>query len=584
MADYEDFLYDKHAFADTHPDLLYTLGSLFGMQPAPIDKCRVLELGCGLGGNLIPLGELFPESEFVGVDLSVAQIAVGQAEVRALGLGNVHLHAMDILALTPQMGRFDYILCHGVYSWVPPAVQDRILAICRVHLAPQGIAYVSYNTLPGWHVRGLIRDVLRRHATATDPVERVAQARELAEFIHRFTPAERSHAAAWLKAELGVIGRLSDAYVLYEHLVEVNTPCYFKDFVTKAAQNGLQYVADAEFSSMSPARYGPEVAARIEGFARTLVESEQYLDYLTVRFFRRSLLCHHEVRLNRKLTADRLAGRVVTSRLKPSGDGVFRSSDGMVIDTQDPLIGAALQTLSGYPQGLRFEELCVRAAATLGRPPTRIDREELGGTLLELFATGGVLLGTWKPLWTPQISSRPKAARFSRHEAAHSEQTTNLRHQTISLDPLDRAIIRRLDGRSRQALYDAIVDDVVHGVFNVEREGERVTNPEWLAELVDQKLERIAAQGLLLVDEETDTSISKENIAYVLHRHDRDHRQKNQHADPVDEPLELAGHGAAGDGLDADEHQPAAVEAGERQQVEQPEVDAEDGHEGEEPG
>jgi len=161
MSDYAEVPYDSLPIPDTHPERLEALGYLFGLSAADPGACRVLELGCASGGNLIPLAFYFPRSRFLGVDLYANQIADGQALIDAVGLDNVTLRQGDILDLDPvALGQFDYVIVHGVYSWVPDAVRERILTLCAAVLAPEGIGYVSYNTLPGWRMRGMLRDVL----------------------------------------------------------------------------------------------------------------------------------------------------------------------------------------------------------------------------------------------------------------------------------------------------------------------------------------------------------------------------------------------------------------------------------------
>ena len=125
---------------------------LLGMQPAPVGKCRVLELGCGDGANLLPMAYLLPDSRFYGIDLAAKPIAQGVAHAAELGVSNLRLEAMDIMDFPADAGEFDYIIVHGIYSWVPEFVREKILAICAAHLAPQGIAYVSYKTYPGSYV------------------------------------------------------------------------------------------------------------------------------------------------------------------------------------------------------------------------------------------------------------------------------------------------------------------------------------------------------------------------------------------------------------------------------------------------
>lgn len=158
--DYDAVEYPHAPITTADPDRIAVMGALFGMQPVAPSRCRVLELGCGSGGNLIPLADRHPDSTFFGVDLSPAAIAQGQRRIDALGLTNLRLEQMDVMDFPPAAGEFDFIVAHGLLSWVPPPVRDRVLAIAGRHLAPQGIAYVSYNAYPGCHLRAMWRDMM----------------------------------------------------------------------------------------------------------------------------------------------------------------------------------------------------------------------------------------------------------------------------------------------------------------------------------------------------------------------------------------------------------------------------------------
>src|SRR5258706_9216254 len=146
---YDAVPYPTGAHPQTHPDRLAATAALFGLSPVPAERCRVLELGCGNGGNLIPMAAALPGSTFTGVDLSGAAIAQGRGLIGRAGVTNISLLQQDLLAFEAGRDSFDYILAHGFYAWVPPPVQDRILAICGAALAPEGVAFVSYNALPG---------------------------------------------------------------------------------------------------------------------------------------------------------------------------------------------------------------------------------------------------------------------------------------------------------------------------------------------------------------------------------------------------------------------------------------------------
>jgi SAM-dependent methyltransferase len=188
MNPYDEVPYQGGAYPQTNPERLATIATLFGMRPPPIEKCRVLEIGTADGSNLIPLSYIYPNSEFLGIDLSASQVATGNAIIRELGLKNIQLEALDIAELRNNTGVFDYIICHGVFSWVPRLIQDAIFDVCARLLTPNGIAYISYNTYPGWSFRGVARDIMCFHAgpfkRAEDKIEQAcAMLRFVAESV-----------------------------------------------------------------------------------------------------------------------------------------------------------------------------------------------------------------------------------------------------------------------------------------------------------------------------------------------------------------------------------------------------------------
>jgi len=79
------------SYKATHPDRLATMARLLGRSPAPLERCRVLEIGCAAGGNLLPMAYSLPHADFVGIDYSARQIEDGRARVAELGFYNVQL-------------------------------------------------------------------------------------------------------------------------------------------------------------------------------------------------------------------------------------------------------------------------------------------------------------------------------------------------------------------------------------------------------------------------------------------------------------------------------------------------------------
>jgi SAM-dependent methyltransferase len=510
-AAYDALPYDNFPFRPTHPDVIGTIASLMGMRPAPFAQCRILELGCGMGGNLLNMAIAAPQSRFMGVDLSVRQIEMARDEAFAVGARNVEYAVADILSLTPDLGQFDYIICHGVWSWVPQPVRTHIFALMRDLLAPEGVGFISYNVLPGWHFRGALRSMVQ-HALPADgtPAERAAAARAYLTELAAHTPAQRSAAAALLKAEIDGIEPLSDAYLFHEHLAEVNHPIWFSDFIGHLRDHQLQYVGDAEFATMLPDRLGPEAAqaARTHGQGE-MARLESWMDQVTLRFFRRSLVCHAARPLDRKLGPARIAGHWINTPLTPNTDSVdlsagveasFTAPGGFVISTAEPLLKAALMVLDAErPRGITLEDLAERAAAHLKRTPGPGDVDRLGANALELFAQGYVDICREAPRFTLEPGRRPRTnALIRRQAAAQRDGIYSLRHQSIATDALDRALLAQLDGTKDRAALTALVSAAIdRGDFEVKYNDAPVSMAE-LTDVVESKLTHLAQLGFLI--------------------------------------------------------------------------------------
>jgi len=188
---YDSVVYPGYAYAQTHPDQLAAYARLCGLEPAPVERCRVLEVACGDAANLLPMAVALPKATFHGFDLASSSIERGRAIARELGLANLTLAHLDINEAPARMGEFDYVIAHGFYSWVPQSARDQPMAICRASLAPRGVAFISYNTLPGGHIRRMIREMMLFHVDrAPDPETKTNQARALLHFLSKFSAGD----------------------------------------------------------------------------------------------------------------------------------------------------------------------------------------------------------------------------------------------------------------------------------------------------------------------------------------------------------------------------------------------------------
>ena len=378
-AAYAEVPYPGLAFPQSHPDRLATHARLMGMKPAPPERCRMVELGCADGGNLIPMAAALPESEFLGLDLDPHALAVATERAAALGAANVTFVEADLATLDPgELGRFDYVVAHGVYSWVPEQVSERLLALCRAVLERHGVAYISYNALPGGHLRALTWDAMRFHARELEaPEERVGAAREMLSVLAEGIPGDdpyRRFSAAYAER---VLGR-SDAVIYHDDLEPDNHPLLFTDFVAHAAAHQLQYLAEADWFDMSTSGLPRAAAELLARCGEDRIVREQYLDFLKCRAYRHTLLCRAEQRLPDAASTDAARGllaaapvRPTSPRAEPTGRSKveFRTPKGANLTTDHPVLKASLLELgAAWPQRLGFETVLERAGARLGAP------------------------------------------------------------------------------------------------------------------------------------------------------------------------------------------------------------------------
>jgi methyltransferase-like protein/2-polyprenyl-3-methyl-5-hydroxy-6-metoxy-1,4-benzoquinol methylase len=518
LTSYEEVPYESRPFAPTHPDTLATVATLFGMRPAPPGRCRVLELGCAGAGNLAPMALALPESTFVGLDLSPGHIAEGQKLAAALGLRNLTLRAQSILEADGSLGEFDYIICHGVYSWVPPEVQEKILTICKRNLAPQGVAYVSYNTFPGWHLKGLLRGMLSFHASHfTDAPTRVHQSRAFLSLLASIVEGSTDTYGRLIDEQVTELAPSMDSYLFHEYLEDVNAPLYFHEFAARAAAHGLQYLEEAEPSPL-PSNLPAEVTRILHQLPVGLIDREQYFDFIRGRGFRRTLLCHDGVALRRPPSVEALAGMYLTGTVRPvSPEPDVRSSaveafrgERRTASTNDPLAKAALVYLSReWPRAVSLPALWAEVEASLagadGAARSRLEEGPglLAGVMLQCWAGGMVEAHVHAPAFVLEVSEGPTASPLARLQAMGEGLVTNLRHWAVQLCDFDRLVLRRLDGtRDRGAILDSLAMAVREGELSLEQEGGAVQDPararEMLAESLEPALERLARSALLV--------------------------------------------------------------------------------------
>jgi methyltransferase-like protein/SAM-dependent methyltransferase len=516
---YDDVLYPGYVHPQTHPDRLAVLATLFGMQPAPVAGARILELACGQGSNLIPLAVSYPNSKCLGIDLSARQVALGMRVVQELGLSNIELRTQSILDFPSDAGQFDYIIAHGVFSWVPEPVRHKILQICRDHLAPQGVAFVSYNTFPGWHQRRMIRDMMRFHTKSfTEPEKRIQQAKAFLTFMTKAVAADTAYGQS-LHEEFRSLSNVDESYLFHEQLEEVNEPQYFHEFAKHAQSQSLQYLSEIELGNLQLERYPPQIA---EVLAKMdIIEREQYLDFLTRRTFRQTLLCHKEVELNRNDLSSRLAGLRVSSgqlagrsaeELRNNQPLVFQGPNGAQLTINDALVKTAfVQMGQAWPDSIAINDLqaSVRRELASGKVVVQSqadfqqDSLNLTHSLAQAFVFGLVELHTAESAFANNVTEQPTACALARYQASTGARVTNRRHSSVTLDPINCYLLTQLDGtQNKDQLLTRLVQYVIDHKIALQHDGHVVSSEAEIRELLKAKLdpglEQLRRQALLV--------------------------------------------------------------------------------------
>ena len=294
---YKELGYKSYPFPFTTPAYLEAYGTLVGLEPPTAKTARVLELGATYGGNIISQAVHNPEATFVGIELSQDQVEKGNKIISDAKLDNVSLLQGDILNFDESLGNFDYIIAHGFYSWISDEMKDKLLDIISHHLADNGIAYVSYNTYPGWHTMEEVRQLMLFANRGYDELthkEKVLRGKTVgslvgAQILNYDNLKERN--SKFLGALRSVMQK-DDYYVGHDHLEPHNDPCYFYQFNDHLKAHNLSYVCDADLTLSMVRTYDESIADKLEKLApNSQADQEQYLDFMLDTTFRKSIIC-----------------------------------------------------------------------------------------------------------------------------------------------------------------------------------------------------------------------------------------------------------------------------------------------------
>ena len=516
---YDEVPYESYPYALTNPCHLRTIAILFGVNAATVKTARILELGCAAGGNLIPHAILYPKAHLVGVDLSKVQIDEANKNVKELGIKNIEFHHCSITDIDDSFGKFDYIICHGVISWVPKIVRDKIFEVCSKNLNSNGIAYVSYNTLPGWNMVRTIRDMMLYHSSSFPNIrDRITQSRLLLEFVKDSLEHSKTPYAEILKTEAELLAKQTDHYLRHDHLEEENTQFYFHEFMNEARKYNLQYLADCNLSTMYLGNMPSKVVEQLKNVS-DIVRTEQYMDFITNRRFRSTLLCHSDVKINRNINnndimkfnmifnivPEKPLQEVDLNNASESLKFFLNGNKDSNLSTASPYMKAILYSFSeNLNNPLSFEKLIIEANKKLHNTKLNEVKAELLDNAMKLVLQGYINITTQEHRDAPELNT-PKTTKIVIHQATHTPYmwVTNLKHEPIGVNIFEKFALRYMDGKhDKKAIIDAVMDHVAKGEIILSKDGQKIENKEEiykeLENLFVPMIEKFSSNALLV--------------------------------------------------------------------------------------
>lgn len=517
----EEFSYDavpypSKFFLQTHPDRLAAAAILYGMQPKPAEECRVLELGCGNGSNLVSHAFGLPNAEFVGIDLSEIHIEKAKRSAEELALSNITVAKMDVMEMSEtDFGKFDYITAHGLFSWVPDFVRDKVLALFDELLTLNGVGYLSYNAYPGAHTREMVRSIMRFHTRGFDePKQKVDQAISFLKLL-----AENSSEQETYRPILGsefkrhLEHSIEDIY--HDDLGEFYRPFYFHEFADLLASNGMQFLSEAELHASSVQGLSEEAVNFLNSIGDVVLR-EQYLDLFRGRVFRQTLFCRKDVELDRNPKPEILDKFFLSSTLSPAEQIMdiasgkvekFRSAKGQQMQIDHPLTKAALLHLGEiWGRSIGTRELLDAAKTTLENAgATSNDWANdfgIARTILLQLCLGSdmVELHTYAPEADTDAGPEPKVNRLSRWQLRDCNNVLTLLNKDLKLnDEFARHLLELMDGTRTRMKLTTEMQAFARSQDDFEGKQQLIRDmPSW----IDESIAELARLGVFEANED----------------------------------------------------------------------------------
>ncbi len=500
-ATYDELPYQSFPYVQSHPEHLQTIAKFMKMDFVGFEKARVLELGCAGGGNILPLAVDSPDAYFFGIDLSPVQIEEANAHKKGLGLTNVDFQTMDIMEFPADAGEFDYIIVHGVYSWVPDFVREKILEICKSHLSKKGMAVITFNALPGWFTLRSIREMMILHTKRFEKAEeKIAQAKYLLDFLKKHLNPNATMRAAVEQVWHTFQKSQNDSYILHEYLEQNNNQFFFIEFFEQIKKHNLNYVGDCNLMNMFSGNLGPEVDAELSKITDPITR-EQYMDFVSNRQFRWSIISQPELTAKSAIDSECIPELYFTTYMSADPAttqgavfGYKTHDETTTISSDNPIVKIVMDlVIARRGEMLSFDDFLTPIKEALKENTEEELLHTLKSVLLILVFRGALNPHSFPPRHTIIVSDKPKAYALAQYQTRTKscDWVTNTNHVKTPVNALEVMVLRFCDGNNTATdIRNKLIAETKKGTLNIALNGVDISKSDNAAAILDEALPR----------------------------------------------------------------------------------------------
>jgi SAM-dependent methyltransferase len=375
-----------------------------GFEPVSIDRpYTYCELGSGRGLTIDVLAAANPGGHFYGVDFNPAHVRGARQLAETAGLTNVTLLENSFEELVDgkvhDLPQFDFIVLHGVYTWVGAENRKNVRRFISDFLKPGGIVYVTYNAMPGWAsalpLQRLVRELASLRSARSDV--RLDDARA---FVRRMNELQAAYFTGnSVGARLQALMSSHPNYLVHEYLNEFFEPLYHADVARQLFDDcKVQFVGSADLPMAFPSLYLTQEKLDLLATVHDATTAETTKDYFLNTSFRKDVYVRGARSLNKQRQLDALSRFGLALCVPRDQVNLKMQLTFGEITAREEIHGPILDALAARPHG--FSELAALPALQ-------------GKLVAHIVQAASLLIATSQAAAYP-LQSSPDAARTSR--------------------------------------------------------------------------------------------------------------------------------------------------------------------------